>query len=144
MLKTATIQELIGKQITKRQGHIVVATRYYPRGLSKELIHEYNSSLAPSKALLSEFKNTAKKSGHNSAFKFVGYTRRFEIDQFGLDELKRLSELSRAKDVYLACYCGRECYCHRDLLLLMAQALYAAPIEKIKQTYPSFDPRRQG
>ena len=144
MLKTATLSEVSSRQITKRQGHLVVTTRYYPRYFPRESVHEYISALAPVRELLRDFKNAEKKLGHNGAFKYIGYNRRFTLDAKGLGELQRLSELAREKDVYLICFCSRSQCCHRDLLLLTAQALFGASIESVKQAYPGFDPSRMG
>lgn len=142
MLKTATIHEIATRLLTKRHGHLIVTTRYYPRGLPRQAIHEYISALSPSKPLLRDFKTTAKRTGHNAAFKYVHYLQRFVLSATGVEELRRISELSKQKDVYLACYCSRTEMCHRELLLLMAHELYGAPIEKIKNAYPGFVPER--
>lgn len=141
MLKTASLQDITSRLITKRHGHLVMTSRFYPRNLKREVIHEYMSCLAPSKTLLTEFKTMAKKLGHDEAFKLVGYNRKFKLTAEGVEELMRLSELSREKDVYLICYCSHANFCHRDLLLLMAEALFEAKIEPVKRVYNGFDPR---
>lgn len=46
MLKPAVIREIHQGQITKQQGHLVVATRFYPRFLPRAGVHEYISDLA--------------------------------------------------------------------------------------------------
>jgi uncharacterized protein YeaO (DUF488 family) len=142
MLKTASIQEISARLITKRHGYLVVTTRYYPRTLPREFIHEYISTLAPSRALLHDFRKLAKKIGHNEAFRNIQYTKRFELTPEALAELQRLSEMAKQKDVYLGCYCSHAQYCHRDLLLIMANALYEAPIDRIKYPYSGFNPEK--
>lgn len=139
MLKQAVIREIHQGKITKEQGHLVVATRFYPRFLPRASVHEYISDLAPSRTLLKEFKEAAVKVGHNRAFIEVHYEQRFTLSAAGYWELSRLAKESARHDVYLACYCDRHLFCHRELLLLLAKNLFDIEIENTTYKYPLFN-----
>jgi uncharacterized protein YeaO (DUF488 family) len=142
MLLQATTQEVQSGQITKKQGYLLVATRYYPRFLRRNLIDEYASHLAPNKNLLTEFKFYEKKlDDHNCAFNEMQYEKKFTLTGDGCDDLKKIGSLSRKKDVYLICYCRRGERCHRELLMLMARDLYGTPIGRLYNSYPQFQTR---
>lgn len=139
MIRQASIEQIANRGINKFHGHIVVVTRYYPRFLKKNLMHEYRSELAPTKGLLKEFKAAEKECGnHDEGFIQVDYENKFELDESGLHSLKELSDLSAEKTVYLVCHCKVGQYCHRELLLLMAEKLFGAKISKVSFPYTDF------
>lgn len=142
-LKQASIEEITSGKLTREQGHIVVCMRHYPRYLKKELRDEYHHELAPDEKLFEEFQAMKKKLGgdHNAAFRLVRYEDRFRLSDEASAELRRLSELSQTKDVYLACMCGPGERCHRDLLLIYAQHCFGAPAAKPRFPYPAFERR---
>jgi uncharacterized protein YeaO (DUF488 family) len=127
MLKQASVADLRSGRVTRRDGHVVIVMRHYPRGLPRELRDEYVRALAPDEVLFREFKARARALGdHERAFADVDYERRFRLGAAGLRELERLSELSRTRDVYLVCQCRVGDSCHRELLLRLARERFAA------------------
>jgi uncharacterized protein YeaO (DUF488 family) len=142
MLYQAWVAELKEKRITKSMGHIAVCMRYYPRFLNRTLCHEYIRALAPSDELFTDFRAALERTGdQNQAFEEVEYEKRFELGEEGLAELARLCDLARTKDVYLVCQCAKNEKCHRHLLLLLAERLYGAQIDRIRFEYPDFRAR---
>ena len=140
MLRTATVQDLTGSRVSREQGYVVVVMRRYPRGVKKLLMDKYATSLAPDEALLTDFLETRRSlaGSHNAAFEAVQYEERLHLSAEGLEDLAQLSEMSRVQDVFLVCQCRRDQRCHRDLLLLLAQARHGAEIEKLRFAYPRF------
>ena len=101
-----------------------------------------NDELAPSKELLDEYKRrkaecakTVKDSTEAAwcAYEAVDYERRFraliEGNPTSLERLKRLSEESLERDVFLICYEGEDKPCHRKLLLKIAEEEFEAVID---------------
>ncbi len=101
-----------------------------------------NDELAPSKELLDDFKRQeaeCAKSAKDSteaawcAYEAVDYERRFREliggNPTSLERLKRLSEESRERDVFLICYEGEDKPCHRKLLLKIAQEQFGAEVD---------------
>lgn len=111
---------------------------HHPRGLSKNLRHEFLNSLAPDRALLKDFKAAEKSVGHNEAFETCAYEDRFAISPELLSDLKRLSDQSKDRHVYLICQCEMKTRCHREMLLLTARELFDAEIGPIYFEYPKF------
>lgn len=138
MIKQGSLQDVREGKITKADGWLCLTTRYYPRFLKTHEIDEYVSDFAPSKKLLTEFKNKAKRVGHNAAFEAVDYQNKFEITAKGHAHLRMLVELGRDRNVYLLCYCDYSCYCHRELLLLIANRKYGAAIGPLFHKYSDF------
>jgi uncharacterized protein YeaO (DUF488 family) len=139
MLKQAAVSEVKDCSIPRKGSHIVITMRFYPRFLKKELRDEFVCDLAPVKELLHDFNQAQKKLGdHNPSFAQVDYENRFDLSESGMEHLKRLSDLSKNKDVYLVCICGPGERCHREMLMLMAQHLYHCKIGKVFHSYPDF------
>jgi uncharacterized protein YeaO (DUF488 family) len=127
MLKQASVADLKSGAVTRRDGHVVIVMRFYPRGLSRELRDEYLRSLAPEVALFRDFKARERAHGdHDRAFREVDYERRFTLGEEGLRDLRRLHEMSRERDVYLVCQCQVGQSCHRELLLRIARERFAS------------------
>lgn len=142
MLKQARVEDISKNRVTKLHGHIVVVTHYYPRFLKRKLIDEYIKDLAPTRELLTEFKETEKSAGdHDQGFEAMNYESKFTLSDSGLVELARLSSLAKDKDVYLVCHCTVGQCCHRELLLLIAKDKFAAPVSRVHHAYPVFAER---
>lgn len=139
MLKQARVEDISKNRVTKLHGHIVVVTHYYPRFLKRKLIDEYIKELAPSRELLTEFKDIEKSAGdHNQGFEAMNYQSKFTLSESGLAELARLSSLAMTKDVYLICHCAVGQCCHRELLMMIAKEQFGASVSRIYQSYPVF------
>jgi uncharacterized protein YeaO (DUF488 family) len=137
MLKQATVEDISNMRVTKRHGKVVVTTRYYPRFLKRKLVDDYKGVLAPTKALLTEFKAKEEEVGdHDKAFEDVDYESKFTLDEAGEAELRDLSDLARTQDVYLVCHCRLGQRCHRDILLMIAKEKFDAPVGRIYLEYP--------
>ncbi|MGI9451207.1 MAG: DUF488 family protein, N3 subclade [Geminicoccaceae bacterium] len=144
MLKQASLAQIRKKELPRGGSHIVVTMRFYPRFLKKELRDEFIADLAPDRDLLKAFNDAQKRLGdHNSAFAEVDYNRRFELCQSAWQHLERLSDLSRSKDVYLACICAMGERCHREILLLVSKHFYGCQIGDVFHDYPEFMERYQ-
>jgi uncharacterized protein YeaO (DUF488 family) len=139
VLKQASIAQVKDKDIPREKTRIVIAMRFYPRFLRKELRDEFVCELAPEKQLLHEF-NAAQKRlcDHNPAFAAVDYEHRFKLSPLGREHLTRLAQLSAENDVYLVCICALGGMCHREMLMLMAQKLYGSEIGEVFHAYPDF------
>ncbi len=108
--------------------------RFYPRGIRKELRDEYRADLSPTKALFRDFKNN-QAAGHDVAFERSEYERRFELSEQAMEHLDLLAGISEGNDVYLICQCQLGQRCHREMLLLLAQKKFDAPIDTIYNEY---------
>jgi len=143
MLQQAAVQELFDGYITRASGHIVVAMRRHPRGLSKELRDEYLKDLAPAPDLFKDFLAAKRKlkGDHNYAFHTAGYERRFALTAEAIASLRRLAERSRTQDVFLICQCDERERCHRELLLLLARKWWDVETAPLRFEYPAFETR---
>jgi uncharacterized protein YeaO (DUF488 family) len=142
MFKQATVEDIAHNRITKIHGHIVVVTRYYPRFLKRQRIHEYVPVLAPPKELLHDFKKAEEKLGdHDQGFASIDYESRFELGIEGDAELARLAEMAQTTDVYLVCHCKIGQYCHRELLMILAEARHGTRIARLSHPYTVFRAR---
>jgi uncharacterized protein YeaO (DUF488 family) len=140
VLYRVSVLEVKSGRISRRAGHLVIAMQYYPRFIRKEQVDEYLHSLAPARALFTEFKSRDRDlKDHNRAFEDVRYEERFRLGAEGAAELARLSELSKTRDVYLLCQCGSLERCHADLCLLMARHWFEAPTAHMRLAYPIFE-----
>jgi Uncharacterized conserved protein len=92
-------------------GYRVLATRYWPRGVSRSQTDEYVSALAPSKQLL--------KAYNKGPLSWPEFEQRYREELSAEDkqrELKRLALMARTRIVTLLCFCKDERGCHRTLL----------------------------
>jgi uncharacterized protein YeaO (DUF488 family) len=145
MLRQASVADLRSGAISRKDGHVVVAMRFYPRGLARELRDEYVRALSPDEVLFREFKAVERATGdHERAFTEVDYERRFRLSPEGRKELSRLAAMSRERDVYLVCQCVVGQACHRELLLRIADVELGAPIDVVHRAYPEFEKRLRG
>lgn len=142
MLKQARVEDISKNRITKLHGHIVVVTHYYPRFLKRKLVDEYVKDLAPTRELLTEFKENEKAAGdHDGGFEAMNYESKFTLSESGLSELSRLSSLAATKDVYLVCHCTVGQRCHRELLLMIAKEQLGSKTARVHHTYTTFAQR---
>jgi uncharacterized protein YeaO (DUF488 family) len=92
-------------------GYRVLATRFWPRGVSRSQADEYISKLAPSRDLLKDYKN--------EPLSWLEFTSRYHKElqqQEQKQELERLAKLARSRTITLLCFCAEERGCHRTLL----------------------------
>lgn len=141
MLKQASVDQLRQQTLPREHSWIVIAMRHYPRGVKKEWSNEFRHILAPSEDLLREWKTFEKEFGHEHAFVASNYEERFELSPTALYLLKKYSEQSHDKDIYLVCQCDLGERCHREMLLLIAQKKYGALIDPVFHTYPQLEKR---
>ena len=89
----------------------ILITRYWPRGIRRELVDEYDTKVAPSRELLREFKH--------EALAWEPYTQRYFAEMQSEEaqrEIARLAEIARTRTITLMCVCEDETHCHRSLL----------------------------
>jgi len=92
-------------------GYRVLATRYWPRGVRKDAVHEYHSKLAPSRDLIREYQR--------GGLSWPDFGRKYkqELSSEALQvELRRLARMASSKTITLLCFCELETDCHRTLL----------------------------
>jgi uncharacterized protein YeaO (DUF488 family) len=142
MLYRASVRDVKSGSFSRKYAHLAIVMQFYPRGLSKEVVDENLHCLAPDRELFAEFKAKEKSEGdHNRAFELVAYEARFTWSETGLENLERLTEISKERDVFLICQCFNSDRCHADLLLLLARARFSAKIPFLRQRYPVFEAR---
>lgn len=141
MLKQGSISQLRTGELNRQNGYIVIAMAFYPRGLKKELADEYRSNLAPDRELFREWKEFEASHGHEAAFQKSSYEQRFQLPPDAWESLRRLTDVSRSKDVYLLCQCELGERCHREMVALAAQFKFKAEIAPLFNTYPVFESR---
>ena len=99
-------------------GHRVLATRYWPRGIPKSAADEYTTKVAPSRDLLRQFKH--------EGLTWEQYVPRYLEEmqtESAQSDIKRLAEAARSGTITLMCICEDENRCHRSLLKqLMVEA----------------------
>ena len=92
-------------------GRRILITRYWPRGVHKSVVDEYNSRLAPSRELINEYKKA------DLSWDEFGRRYREELNnpesQAGL---RRLAQAAHDRVITLLCFCPDEWNCHRKLL----------------------------
>jgi hypothetical protein len=138
MLKQASVRLIRSGEVTRHHGFISICMCYYPRGLIKELRDEYRSDLGPDRVLFKEWRQYEILDGHEKAFQLSNYEERFRPSSRSLTHLRHLARMAVTEDVYLVCQCEMGERCHREMLLLMAESLYGAPIGPIFHRYPEF------
>jgi uncharacterized protein YeaO (DUF488 family) len=142
LLDRASVAEVKSANVSRADGHLVVAMRVYPRFLPRALTDEYARSLAPEATLFGRYRELKKQSGHqNEAFQSARYEQTFALSEEGMTDLARLTSLSVDRNVFLICQCARQEYCHVDLMLLIAECRFGASIGKLPYGYPEFRER---
>ena len=89
----------------------VLATRYWPRGVHRSAVHEYHSSLAPSRDLIAEYKR-----GDITWPVFEARYREELNNEKSQEQLARLRAIAHKRVITLLCFCKDERDCHRTLL----------------------------
>ncbi len=92
-------------------GRRILITRYWPRGVHRSIVDEYNSWLAPSRQLINEYKK-----GDLSWDEFGRRYREELSDPQSQAGLRRLAEVARTQVITLLCFCEDDWNCHRTLL----------------------------
>ena len=142
MIKQARVEDISNRRITRVHGRIIVVTHYYPRFLKSQLIDEYFKSLAPSRELLTEFKEAEEKLGDsNLAFEQIDYENKFWLSENGFAELQSLAIEAQTKTIYFVCHCPIGQRCHREILMVIANELYGAPVGKLHFPWEKFRAR---
>lgn len=133
MLEQASVSQIRSGEVSRADGRVVIAMRFHPRGLRRELRDEYRADLAPDKALFKDFKRFQGALGHDEAFAKADYYRRFALNEDGLAALERLSR--EPGKVFLVCQCAVGERCHREILLLLAARRFGARIGRVYHDY---------
>lgn len=141
MLTQASVAQLRSGEVSRKDGYIVVAMCFYPRGLKKDLMDEYRANLAPDRELFAEWKKFEAQSGHEQAFVLSHYEERFKLSAEGMESLRRLTDTSKKQKVYFVCQCQVGERCHREILLLIARKHFQAAIGPLHNEYPVFQSR---
>lgn len=103
-------------------GRRVLVTRYWPRGVSKESVDEYVSTLAPSRELLQSY-----RLGETP---WEAFRERYLEEMRGEDQLAevdRLAKHARSERITLLCVCDEPERCHRWLLRELVLAFDDGP-----------------
>lgn len=96
---------------SEADGHRVLATRYWPRGISKDAIDDYVIDLAPSRALLHQYRD-----GHLTWHVFRNQYLIEMNSETARAELHRLAKVARDQTITVMCVCKDDSRCHRTLL----------------------------
>ena len=114
-MSTTTESRVRGKRIYEapapEDGYRVLVTRYWPRGVAKELVDEYVIALAPSRGLLQSYRA--------GDITWEAFRERYLDEMRGEDqqaEIHRLAKLARSQKTTLLCVCDERERCHRWLL----------------------------
>jgi uncharacterized protein YeaO (DUF488 family) len=92
-------------------GRRILATRYWPRGVSRSATDEYLSKLAPSRELINQYRQGDVR------WPEFGVRYRQELsNDTARTELRRLALLAQFQVITLLCFCEDEKGCHRTLL----------------------------
>lgn len=97
-------------------GMRVLATNYWPRGISRARAGIYKRLLAPSRELLRSFKE--------GEIEWDAFERAYLEEMRGdqqREEIRALSEEAREGTVTVMCVCEDESHCHRRLLRQLIQ-----------------------
>jgi uncharacterized protein YeaO (DUF488 family) len=92
-------------------GHRVLATRYWPRGVEKSAIDEYLPVLSPSRELLHLYRQ--------GQLDWARFCRQYVLEMSSEGPrtvIHRLAKVARAEVITVMCVCADEDHCHRTLL----------------------------
>lgn len=138
MIKQASVSQIQRGEVSRKDGYIVIAMCFYPRGMRKELRDEYRRDLAPDRVLFKEWQKYEQEFGHDAAFAKSNYEKRFQLNK---ENLERLAKVAEEKDVYLVCQCQMGERCHREMLMVAAHELWDAGIDQVFNEYREFSKR---
>ena len=107
-------------------GHRLLVTRYWPRGVAKAAVDEYVPALAPTRELLHAFRD--------GALAWKAFRERYQEEMSApaaRAEIERLAARAASEPVTLLCVCRQEARCHRSLLReLVAGGSSGAPLKR--------------
>ena len=106
-IKTKSIYE----HPSDTDGIRILTTQYWPRGIKKAMVDEYIRKLAPTRALLHEFKS-GKISWTDYKERYIKEISNPEAEK----EIDRLRNLASESTITIMCVCKEESQCHRSLL----------------------------
>jgi len=114
-------------------GKRILATQYWPRGVSRDSIDEYVRALAPSRELLHSFKD--------GAIAWSELRNGYLTEMQGEDrqrEIKRIAKIAAHEPINLLCVCRDAEQCHRSILaeLVGAAAGYHEMITANEGAFP--------
>jgi uncharacterized protein YeaO (DUF488 family) len=92
-------------------GYRVLVTRYWPRGIDKNVIDEYIALLAPSRELLHQYRQELLDWPRYR----LQYLKEMQNDR-ARSQIHRLAKLARSEVVTVMCVCADKDRCHRSLL----------------------------
>jgi uncharacterized protein YeaO (DUF488 family) len=143
MLRQASVSDLIMDRVSRgRKTYVVITMRRYPRFVNRAYRDEYTPEMSPEPKLHEDWLTAKRKyDDHDGAFARTQYDKRFTISELGYEHLKRLSELSKKKDVYFICSCRVGQRCHREMVFLLAKKWFNAKTDEITNRYPEFEKR---
>lgn len=104
---------------SEADGHRVLATRYWPRGVPKKSADEYVAALAPSRALLHQYRQ-----GELDWRAFRNQYLSEMRSETAQGEIHRLAKLACSAPVTVMCVCKDEDRCHRSLLKRLIAGFY--------------------
>lgn len=142
MLKQASVSDLISDKVSREKAYVVITMRRYPRFVNRQYRDEYVSCMSPTAKLHEDWLTAKRKhNDHDGAFARTRYEERFDFDEDDFRELERLSTLAKQRDVYFVCQCRVGMRCHREMLLILARALFGVKTDAPTKDYPEFEER---
>jgi uncharacterized protein YeaO (DUF488 family) len=106
-------------------GHRVLVTQYWPRGVPKATVDEYMRALAPTRELLHAFKA--------GRLEWDGFRQQY-LEQMRAPkasaEINRLAEQASAQPTTLICVCKDPGRCHRTILRDLITNSTTSPIHR--------------
>lgn len=96
---------------SESDGLRVLATRYWPRGISKDRVDKYVIDLAPSRTLLHQYRD--------GQLTWRVFRRQYLLEmgsETARAEVHGLAKIARTRPVTVMCVCRDEERCHRSLL----------------------------
>jgi uncharacterized protein YeaO (DUF488 family) len=114
-VKASTARQVRAKRVYEtpknEDGTRVLATRYWPRGISKESVDEYLPVLAPSRQLLHFYRQ-----GQLDWPRFRNQYLMEMRAEAPRVQIHRLAKVARSEVVTVMCVCADADRCHRSLL----------------------------
>jgi uncharacterized protein YeaO (DUF488 family) len=114
-VRESAAEQVRAKRVYERpedfDGARILATRYWPRGISKENVDEYLPVLAPSRELLYIYRQ-----GQLDWPRFRNQYLKEMQSEAAMAMIHRLAKAARSKVITVMCVCADEARCHRSLL----------------------------
>ena len=142
VLRQGSVSDLITDRVSREKGYVVITMRRYPRFINRSLRDEYLSCMSPDWPLFEDWISAKRRyQNHDGAFGRVRFEERFDVNDAGLEQIRRLSQMAADRDVFLICQCPTGRRCHREFLLILARRLFGAKAEEPANDYPKFEAR---